>query len=156
MPLQQALAAADGRGGDRYVSFERDGNVCARATYAGTTDKDTTRMLSALQHWVAAAPGSPAKVSRTGDRLTFESCDPGTKANVGKDVSDQAVNLLLTRAYLGAGFVKRGLPDSKADCLADALACEFSVAQLNDPNFGSDDPTVKARVQQLAIGCRSA
>ena len=43
-----------------------------------------------------------------------------------------------------------------AGCMADKLAQEYPVSQLNDPKFGADDPTVKARVQQLAIGCRSA
>ncbi|WP_027861003.1 hypothetical protein [Marmoricola sp. URHB0036] len=156
IPLHQALAAADGRGGDSYISFTRDGNVCARATYTGETGGDTSRMLSALQRWVAAAPGSPAKVSRTGDRLGFESCDPGTKAKVGKDVSDQAVNLLLTRAYIGAGFVKRGISPSKADCLAHVLTSTYSVAQLNDPTFGTHSAQERARMLQLGASCRSA
>jgi hypothetical protein len=154
--LQQALAAADGRGGDGYVSFTRADTVCVRSTYQGATQADTSRMLSALQGWVAAAPGSPAKVSRDGKRLSFESCDPGKTADVGKDDSDQAVSLLLTRAYLGAGFVRRGISDSKAHCLASLLASKFSVSQLNDPKFGSRTAKERARMYQLGTTCRSA
>jgi hypothetical protein len=156
LPLQQALAAADGRGGDGYVSFTRADTVCVRSSYQGATQTDTSRMLSSLQRWVAAAPGSPAKVSRDGERLSFESCDPGKTANVGKDSSDQAVNLLLTRTYIGAGWLRRGLSNSKAQCLADRMTQAFSVSQLNDPKFGVNDPALKARALRLGASCRSA
>jgi hypothetical protein len=33
---------------------------------------------------------------------------------------------------------------------------ESPVSKLIDPTFGADDPAVKARVQQLAMGCRGA
>ena len=44
LPLQEALAAADGWGGDSYVSFQRGDQTCARLSYEGETSKDTTRM----------------------------------------------------------------------------------------------------------------
>ena len=156
IPLKTALAAVDGRGGDRYVSFERDDKVCVRAAYVGASGADTTRMRSALQQWVATAPGSPAKVSNDGDHVVLESCDPGTKADVGKDTSDQAMNLLATRAYLGASLVKRGVTRSKADCISVAMAREFTLPQMNDPKFMLDVPNVKPRLQRIGIGCRSA
>ena len=68
LPLQDALATVDGWGGDAYVGFKRNGNSCARMAYDGDTPQDTKRMLSALRRWSAAAPGSPTKVSRAGDR----------------------------------------------------------------------------------------
>ncbi len=156
LPLLDALTAVSGRGGDGYVSFKRDGNVCVRAEYAGATGADTTDMLSALQRWVAAAPGSPAKVSGDGAQLSFESCDPGTTADVGKDTSDRAVDLVLTRNYLGIGFVRQGLTKSKARCLADKLTHTFSVTQLNDRKFWAAMGQQRERMVQLGSTCRGA
>jgi hypothetical protein len=154
IPMQQALAAADGRGGDSYVSFKRDDTVCVRASYAGSTGADTTRMLTGLRRWVAAAPSSPAKVSRPGDLVSFESCDPGPKATAGKENSDQAVNLLMNRAALGVLFVRKGATASRADCLSDKMAKQFTTAQLKDPH-AADDPAVHARLVQIGASCRN-
>lgn len=156
LPLLDALTAVSGRGGDGYLSFRRDDNVCVRAEYAGANAAATDDMLSALQRWVAAAPGSPAKVSRDGEQLTFESCDPGKTADVGKDTSDQAINLVLTRNYLGITFVRQGLPTSKARCLADKLTHTFSVARLNDPKFWADMGRDQERAARIGSSCRGA
>ncbi len=67
LPLPQALAAADGWGGDAYVGYQHDGTTCIRAAYTGRTPADSTRMYTALQGWRAAAPGAGALVSRSGD-----------------------------------------------------------------------------------------
>lgn len=155
IPMQQALSAADGRAGDSYVSFKRDDTVCVRASYAGSTAADTTRMLAGLRHWVAAAPGSPAKVSRADDLLSFESCDPGPKADAGRENSDEAVNLLMNRAALGVLFVRKGATASRADCLSDKMAKQFTESQLKDPHAAAD-PAVKARLVQIGVSCRRA
>lgn len=156
LPLREALAASDGWGGDAYVAFERGDKSCARLDYAGKTSQDTTRMFGDLRRWAAAAPGSPAHVSRHGSLVRLESCDPGTTARGGKDASGDAVSLVMTRTYLGIGLMKAGAQIKVAHCLAERLVDEYPVSKLNDPKFGADDPSVKARVQQLALGCRSA
>ena len=66
LPLPQALAAADGWGGDAFVAFQHDGTTCVRADYTGRTPADTARMYTALLGWQAAAPGTSATVSRAG------------------------------------------------------------------------------------------
>ena len=152
LPLLDALVAADGWGGDAYVAYDHDGKTCARVDYTGDSDADTTRMLSALQRWVAAAPGSPAKVSRDGDVVQFESCDPGKTAGGGKDASEDALNLAATRTYLGIGLLQAGAPEKRARCLAGELAREYPVAKLQDREFAAT-PAVKTRVQQLAARC---
>jgi hypothetical protein len=154
MPVRDALAAADGWGADAYVAFERDDATCARVTYRGRTGRDTSRMLAALHHWVAAAHGSPAQVSSTGRAVHFESCDPGEKSRVGKDDSADALGLVATRTYLGIGLLNAGAPEPTAHCLAGRLVEEYPVSRLQDPAFGASDPAVTARVQQLALGCR--
>jgi hypothetical protein len=156
LPLQQALAAADGWGGDAYVGFERDGTTCARIAYTGHAPEDTTRMYAALQGWVAAAPRSPASVSLTGDVVHFESCDPGTTTQVGRDDSLAAMTVLTTRTLLGVQLMHSGLASTNARCLSGRLIQAFPVSQLTDPNFGKDNPAAQARVQQLAADCRSS
>lgn len=154
LPLQQALAASDGWGGDAYVAYTHAGSACARMAYTGRTPPDTARMYAALEGWVAAAPGSPASVTRAGDVLRFQSCDPGTTSRVGRDDSEQAVGLLATRTGLGVGIMRSGVPEAGARCIAGRMVQAYSVAQLNDPTFGLDDATVQTRVRQIAASCR--
>jgi len=154
LPLKDSLRAADGWGGDAYVAFQRDGRSCARASYVGDTPDDTTQMFSALQRWIAAAPGSPAYVQVENGHVLFESCDPGTAAHVGKDASVDALRLLATRTYLGVSLLRAGAPLKLAHCLSGRLVQEYPLASLSNPSFGSGDPAVAARVRQLAAGCR--
>lgn len=152
LPLGEALAAADGWAGDAYVSFERDGDACARLTYAGQTPRDTTRMFSALQRWVAAAPGAPATVSQDGDVVQFESCDPGMAATVGNDASQDAVLLVALRAGLGIGMLENGASYDEARCLTGRFVRGYPASQLVAPH-GTDDPAVGARIRQLIPRC---
>ena len=154
MPLDDALTVADGWGGDAYVGFERNGTTCARVAIAGETPDDTTRIYAALQGWAAAAPGSPASVHRVGGQLLFESCDPGTAVQAGQDDSEAAMSLVGTRSGVGAVLLRSGAPKATARCLAGRLVQTYTTAQLSDPTFGKDDPTVQAQIQQLAADCR--
>jgi hypothetical protein len=155
LPLRDALAAADGWGGDAYVAFERDGHACARLDYAGKTSADTTRMYVDLKRWAAAAPGSPAHVARHGTLVRLDSCDPGTTARGGKDSSAKAVELVMTRTYAGVNIMKAGARIKVARCIAGRLVDNYSVAQLVDPTFATKDPAERAGVQRLALGCRT-
>jgi hypothetical protein len=155
LPLLDSLAAADGWGGDAYVSYQNsDGDSCARLTYAGDTPRDTNRMYTALRRWVAAAPGSPAEVSRTGAQIRFQSCDPGKAAKVGKDASQKAVALVVTRTYLGLGIMKSGGPESLSRCVAGKLVETYPASRLANPRFGADNAEVQARVRAMAAACR--
>jgi hypothetical protein len=154
MPLRDALAAADGWGADSYVAFDRSGTTCVRANYAGATADATATMYGALQRWARQSPSSTAKVSSDGGVVTFESCDPGTSAAGGRDASIEALNLAATRNFVGAALVKQGAPARVAQCVAGRFIGAFSVAQLSDPHFGADDPSVRQRVLQMVASCR--
>jgi hypothetical protein len=154
MPLQAALAAADGWGADSYVAFDRGGTTCVRANYAGRTARDTTTMYAALRRWVSRSPGSTAKVSNDAGAVQFESCDPGTSAKGGRDASIDALTLATTRNFIGAALVKQGAPARVAQCVAGRFIGAFSIAQLSDPNFGANDPAVKSRVLDMVAACR--
>ncbi len=154
LPLQQALAAADGWGGDAYVAYTDAGNTCARMTYAGRTPADTARMAGALQTWVTAGPGSAASVTRVGDEVHFQSCDPGTTAQVGSDDSQEAIGLLTVRTQIGNAVMRSGGSGSQARCLAGRMVETYTLSQLTDPTFGQNDPTIQADLQQIAAACR--
>jgi hypothetical protein len=154
LPVQQALSAADGWGGDAYVAFEHGNRTCARVAYTGETPQDTSRMYSALKSWVAAEPGSTSTVERAGSVLTFESCDPGKKAQLQRDTSKQAIQLAATRTYLAIGLLRTGLPTDLSRCMAAGMVRSFPISQLVDPTFGADDPAVQARVRKIAAGCK--
>ena len=153
LPLKQALTAVDGWAGDAYVAFERDGRTCARMNYVGKTAQDSARMYAALRRWDAAAPGSPATVSRHAGVLQLESCDPGRTAQVGHDASQRAISLAVTRTYLGVGILSSGVPAETARCMAGRLVFAFPISKLADPTFGAGDPAVLARVQRVTAGC---
>lgn len=154
LPMLDALTTVDGWGGDSYVAYEHDGVTCAQAAYRGQDAADTSRMFAALKQWIAAAPGSPASVRREGAGLLFRSCDPGTDARKGKEVSREAVGLAVSRTNLGITVIRSGAPDKYARCISDKLIHAYSIAQLSDPSFGKNDPAVRDRILQLALACR--
>ena len=154
MSLREALAAADGWGADSYVAFDRAGTTCVRANYTGETPAATATMYGALQQWARQSPGSTATVSTDGGLVRFESCDPGTSAAGGRDASIDALTLAATRNFVGAALVKQGAPARVAQCVAGRFIGAFSVAQLSDPNFGANDPSVRQRVLQMVAACR--
>lgn len=154
VPLLDALDAVDGWGGDAYVAFERDGTSCVRINHRSDTAADRTQLLDALRAWVDTLPGAPASVRRTGSVLEFESCDPGPAADVGTESSQAALRLAVTRTYLSIGAVQAGADEEVARCVADGLVHAFTLAQVQDPRFGAEDPQVQARIRRIVLGCR--
>lgn len=156
VPLVDALTAADGWNGDASLAYDHDGTTCTRIAYVGRTGADTARMLQALRRWVAAAPGSPASVIRQGDRLLFQSCDPGKKVKVGKEVSVDAVRLAATRTYMSLYILKVGdalhvpITEKMVRCATGELVRTFPLRDLLDPTFGTND--VEAQRKAFAIG----
>ena len=154
IPLRDALAAADDWKGDAYVGFERKNVLCARVDYATGSDKQAARLMAAFEDWIAAQPGSTATISRNGDRVTFESCDPGKGAKLTNDASEDALRLVATRGYLGASVIKAGASPKVARCFSNRIIAEFSIDDLSDPKFGANDPSVGNRIQGIAADCR--
>ena len=126
LPLPEALAAADGWGGDAYVGYQHDGTTCVRAAYTGRTPADTARMYSALQGWQAAGASATATVSRDGDVVRFQSCDPGDAADVGNDDAQDAID-----PGRGPGRPRdrtscaRAFPQAGARCMAGRMAADL-------------------------------
>ncbi len=100
-----------------------------------------------------ALPGAPASVQRDGGVLTFESCDPGTAADVGSDSSGDALQLALARTYIAIDFYRGAGDPASARCFGDTIVHEFTPEQLTDPNLGEDDPSFQARLIRIARRC---
>lgn len=150
IPAKQALAAADGWGGDAYVAYERDEVSCVKVHYEGDTAGDLDQMQVALTAWVKRVPSGPASVRRDGSMLVFQSCDPGTRATaVATGRSEEAVTVAISRTYLSSALVQGGFTTSAARCGADRLVREFTAAELNDPDV---DPK---RVQRVIAPCQT-
>jgi hypothetical protein len=154
VPVRTALRAADGWGGDAFVAYDQAGTSCVRADYTGRTRRDSRTMADALGRWAGADPSHSAHVSRKGKSVGFRSCDPGTESTVGSDSSEQAIEVAMTRSYLGVQIVRSGSSPRLASCVADRVVRIYSVADLQDPAFGADDPAVQARVHRIAAACR--
>ncbi|MCW2799982.1 MAG: hypothetical protein JWQ70_1454 [Aeromicrobium sp.] len=154
IPPREALTAADAWNGDAYVGFTRDDVRCARVEYAAHSAKGASQLSSAFDHWTTGASKSAANVARHGNRITFESCDPGKAAKATKDASTTALELVATRGYLADDVLKSGATVPAARCFARRMVNEFTVANLNNPYFGANDPTVTRRVQAMVKACR--
>jgi hypothetical protein len=152
MPIVDALSAVDGWDGDSYVAFERNGVSCIRAEYAGRNDAATGTMYRALQTWTAGGPTKAASVTRDAGRIRFESCDPGTKVKVGRDASEDALNLAAVRIGVGIGIVKAGLPAPAARCVANKMVREYPISTLT--SSATPSAAVQARIRQIVQECR--
>ncbi|WP_157544694.1 hypothetical protein [Nocardioides halotolerans] len=149
VPLEQALTAVDGWGGDSAISYERDGTTCLKANYRADTPEDLTQMQTALKAWAAKGPKGAAGVTKDAMTLAFTSCDPGKNAKrVSSGRSMEALTLALTRTYLSVTLVKSGATVAMARCSADRLVRAFSLAELNNPKI---DPK---RVAAVVAPCR--
>jgi hypothetical protein len=153
VPIDDALAAADGWGDDSYVAYTQDGTSCMRASYVGRTPGATRDMLTQLRRWVADGSAKTASVKRHGRRLEFQSCDPGSAVSSGADTTKVALTLVATRAGLAAGLGRRGVPAAAARCVAARMIDTWTVAELSSATFIRDDPANQSRLQQLVLAC---
>ncbi len=153
LPALEAMHAVDGWDGDAFVGYRSHGLSCARAHFVGRTAADTEAMHVALERWIAAAPGSTATVSLSGGLVTFDSCDPGTRTQTVNDLH-AAIDLLTARTLVGITLLHAGAPVTAARCIAGRLVDTYTVAQLDDPTFGANDPTIQTNVQRIAAACR--
>ena len=149
VPIEQALTAVDGWGGDAMAAYDRDGTSCVTVHYRGDTPEDVTQMQTALRAWVAKGPKDSASVTKQDQTLVFQSCDPGKDApKVAAGRSMDAVALALARTYLSLALVKGGLDVTTARCGADRLVHTFTLAEINGNDVDKD------RVLQTILPCR--
>ena len=144
-----AMDAVDGWGGDQMVIFQRDGRQCVRVHLAADTAADRDEMEAGLRKWVNGMPRGVASLSRVGDLIELNSCDPGV-AYKPADVSIQeALGLPLTRVSLAVMVM--GMSDMEpevARCYSGKLVHEYTPEELM-----SAGPTDLEGLSQLAASC---
>lgn len=153
---RQALRATDGWGGDAYVAFDRSGRTCVRSAFRGDTPSDTDEMTTALQEWSASVPANDASVSRRGDDVVLESCDPGTDVTPAESGgAEHALLYPVTRTYFTLGALQGGAGQALARCIGNEFVLAMTMAELLDFSEVLAEPQALAEQSlRAAEACR--
>ncbi|CAN5775562.1 hypothetical protein BH23ACT1_BH23ACT1_06510 [soil metagenome] len=148
---RQALTAIDGWGGDAYVAFERDARTCVRIAFRGDTPGDTAEMAEALSDWTGAVPANDASVSRRGEDVVLESCDPGAETGPrGGGGAEQALIYPVSRTYFTLGALAGGADQELARCIGTEFVLGLTPDELLTFNEVLADPQALAEESQRA------
>jgi len=152
-----ALQAADAWAGDRYVAFERNKQVCVRADIDATSAAAGDRLAAAFTQWGQAMPASTAAVTRRGNGIEVNSCDPGTAANLQPiPTAQEALVVPVARTEIALSALKQGATTAQARCAGSAVALAYSEAELADPSEAAlSSPAGQIRLHQTVAPCRS-
>lgn len=153
---RSALRAIDGWGGDAYRTFDRQGRACVRAAFRGDTPSDTDEMEAVLGEWTATVPANDASVSRQGDDVVLESCDPGADAEPSRGGgAEQALVYPLSRTGIITLALAGGVDEETARCFGDGFVFAYSLDELLAIDEVLADPVVLAEeLERVAAGCR--
>jgi hypothetical protein len=129
-----ALAATDGWGGDQYVVYREDDEVCVAVDVKGDTAEDTEQLGAALTTWVAGSPEGTASAEAADGVIRFRSCDPGTEAeSEAEEVTPQILTVPVTRTQVYVTSLEGDGTPEQASCFAQGVVDRFSYEQLTDP-----------------------
>lgn len=121
LPVQQALAIADGWGGDEMLWYTQNKLACARLSVTGFNSNATTRIYGGLQTWAAGMMGA-ARVSRSGQTISMQTCDPGAKFTAAKGKFADAEQFLALRNGIESDAEKEGASVQQAVCWANGVS----------------------------------
>ena len=79
---------------------------------------------------------------------------PFDEAVAGVGPQQDALALVDTRNVIGVSLVRSGASAAMAGCVARQLAQAYTVDQLNDATFVTENPAVLTRIQAMAAACR--
>ncbi|MFN8017524.1 MAG: hypothetical protein U0P45_05320 [Acidimicrobiales bacterium] len=132
---ETALAATDGWGGDQYVVYRQDDQVCVDVVVRGDDAKETDQMVGALREWGSKSPKGTTEVTRTPRQVKLHSCDPGKEAKAsGNGASMDLLSLPVTRTQLYTQALDQGQSTKVAACWSQGVIDAFSYDQLSDPD----------------------
>jgi hypothetical protein len=151
---KDALAAADGWGGDAYSAFVRDDKVCVRALWHPDTPTDREEFIGAFTAWASAMPAGSVTYNLADD-INMQACDPGPTATIPPPVEPDVDPLVLpaSRSFIALAVVREGGKAEMARCVADRLVRALTPAQLAAEGEVLD-PAVQAQVELAATACR--
>jgi hypothetical protein len=148
-----AMAAVDGLGGDRFVSYRDGERVCVKVTVTGDDDAATARLEGALERWVALSAPNTASVVRGDDAdLQFQACDPGTSEQATDDLALEVLAMPATRTAVYLEARDSGAPADRAWCVADGMVRQLTLDDLRNPNL-ADDRDLAGMMMAAMAGC---
>jgi hypothetical protein len=161
VPWTDAWDAVQGWAGDAVVAFRRGGDTCVRADVAFDDQAAAGRFASTFAAW---AKGLPARSSRSGAVVQWESCDPGTKGTAATPGADDGhvsgITGLALRRSIAQEFESSGAPHDTAYCVADGLLHRLGAQRVADLDrllqSNPNDTTAVREVQAAAQGAASA
>jgi len=129
-----AFDAALGWAGDAYATFERDGDACVRAVFAGDEASDEEAMAAALDEWAAALPDGMVERVEVDRHPGFESCDPGT--DVDLPLTGRSADALFLPSLWGflVADATTVLDEDGSRCYAAAVIDALTYEQITDPS----------------------
>jgi hypothetical protein len=154
----RALAATDNWGGDAYVNYTRLGKGCVRADFTGKDAAATSALGDTLTGWAKSLPSGAATVTRQGDLIELNSCDPGASAakSATGDLST-AVGVAVTRTQLAETFMDQRMTAAEAQCTSRHFLAAFSPAELtafvNAQSEADLPPSIETKAASAAQAC---
>jgi len=151
---KEALAAVDGWGGDQYVVYREDDQVCMDATIEGDTPEDEAQLADALGKWAAKSPKGTASVTTEDEAVQFHSCDPGKDAKaVGDEVTPEILGLPVTRTDVFSDAIDNDATPKQAACYANGIIDAFTLDQISGTYPGTaEGKAVLRQVQNTCFG----
>lgn len=152
----QALAAADRYGGDRWVLFDRDGVRCSRVAVRSNSRAGAPVLQRAVADWVATLPAGVASATSAGRSSTLTTCDDGTSAGPMPGGVEAAAAFVWDRNDNYA-YLERSHPVGVARCAADRLVRDpvnatFSYSRTTRATAAEQDAFF-ARADELVEEC---
>jgi hypothetical protein len=149
-----ALAAADGWGGDRMQPYRNaEGATCVRVDLVGIDEEATTRIGEAVDTWAASRSGDTASSARTDDQVRLDAC-----ADDGDDepLSDDAAGAPSLRASLVPLLLDSGASAAAATCMSVAIveAVPYDLLIADDVP-ASDQQRVSDAMDAAAKDCHA-
>jgi hypothetical protein len=149
-----ALRAADAWDGDASLDYLHNGRACVRVAIEASNASGADQLESALTAWTRTVPGADATVARTGQLVSFQSCDPGENAVApsGNGASAEQLDLPSARAEIALSLIQDGMGNDEARCRSGAVV---DVVPLDQLGAGPEslDPKLLGQVQQLVLAC---
>jgi hypothetical protein len=155
-----ALGAADAWAGGQVRELKRNGHICDRIAFSGTTPDATATITAALAQWGAAMPPGAVVVdppARAAGVVTVTACDPGDAATAPSLAADTAMSLPIVRNALVVNATKAGASLTVAECAADRVVSVPAAARtIIQDAFGQVDLVPRDAIDIFALELRNA
>jgi hypothetical protein len=156
--FERAWSAVEGWAGDATVAFVLDGRTCIRTDVVFDGDAHAEAFAAAFEQW---AQETPARHSRSGRQVRWESCDPGPETDQERPEGHvSGIQGLTLLRGLEIGFEESGVPPEVATCTAEGVIDELGanrIAELEPTPAGqlddADITEIQASVFEVMARC---